>query len=217
MPLLASEITYQAASQYLNDAGRTRWTDAVLLPYLKGAYDQLQIELVAIDAPAIDEMTTTAISLAANTAEMAVIEGLLYPIKLWERKQAGAEGDWSELAEKDWDPSSPADSTLTRWAWREDVIKLLPSNQIREVKLLYKRALSAIADANSQVPIVLAKTFLAAKTAELAARYGGGNPSRADKLLEDEVYPQLNKFTGIIIRKMQFQGVQRQPFHRTQI
>jgi len=217
MPLLASEITLQAASQYLNDAGRTRWTDPVLLPYLKGAYDQLQLELVAIDAPAIDEITTAAIVLAANTAEMVAIEGLLYPIKLWERKQGGLEGDWSELLERDWDPSSPADSSLTRWIWREDAIKLLPSNQIREVKLLYKRALSAIADVNSQVPIVLAKTFLAAKTAELAARYGGSNPSRADKLLEDEVIPQLNKFTGIIIRKMQFQGVQRQPFMRTQI
>lgn len=206
-----------AAGQYLNDSGMTRWTNPVLLPYLKGAYNQLELELVAIDAPAIDEETTTAIAIGINVNEAPAIADMLYPMKVWERQAAGNEGQWTELEEKRWAPDATVNSVLTMWEWREDKIKLLASSVAREIKVAYKRSLSSIVDINSDIPILLAKTYLAAKTAELATRYGGNNPTRADKLLEDEVKPQLNKFIGIIIRRQQFQGVQRQRFYRTQI
>lgn len=212
MPLLASEILSDAASTYLNDAGRSMWTDAVLLPNLKTAYDQLRLALVEIDAPTIDETTTAAINVAALATQVPDIADLLYPIKVWERGVGQNDDAWTVVAEEDWEPETTSGITqLLSWKWAEDVIKVRPSSVAREVKVYYKRDLSAIVDANSAVNLVLAKTYLSAKTAALASGLRGNNPSRA-QALDQIAEREKERYTGLIVKRMQGYGVRRQSF-----
>lgn len=212
MPLLASEILSDAAATYLNDSARSTWTDAVLLPNLKTAYDQLRLALVEIDAPTIDETTTAPITVAIGIGEVAAIADLLYPIKVWERGVGENDDAWSVVDEGDWEPETTSGTTrLLNWKWAEDMIKVRPSSVAREVKVYYKRDLSAIVDANSAVNLTLAKTYLSAKTAALAAGLRGNNPSRAIAL-NDIAETEKERYTGIIVKRMQVHGVRRQSF-----
>lgn len=211
MPILASEILSEASTTYLNDSTRGTWTDAVLLPSLKTAYDQLRLALVAVDAPVIDETTTAALTINALATEVPTIADLLYPIKVWERGVGDSEDAWSVVTERDWEPESVSGGMILNWKWAEDAIKVRPANVARQVKVYYKRDLSAIIDANSAVNLTLAKTYLAAKTAALAAGLRGNNPTRAmalDAIAESE----KERYTGIIVKRMQVQGVRRQSY-----
>lgn len=212
MPLLASEILADAAATYLNDSTRGTWTDAVLLPNLKTAYDKLRLALVEIDAPTIDETTTAALNVAALATEVPAIADLLYPIKVWERGVGQNEDAWDVVDEGDWEPESTSGIVnLLNWKWAEDAIKVRPASIAREVKVYYKRDLSAIVSENSIVNLTLAKTYLSAKTAALAAGLRGNNPSRA-QALDAIAEHEKEMYTGIIIKRMQGHGVRRQSF-----
>jgi len=183
MPLIATEITTEAAEVFLNDSSRATWTDTVLLPYLKRAYADLQLELFLNGMIVLDErsaeLTLPALSQSMEGSSILPSD-LIQPVRIFER--ASSTDKWgSPMEQKDWEDNDDPNlfGYLGHWAWREQDVKFRGANRDILVLLQYRKELSAIASLGSTIPIFNSKPFLAAKTAAYASGFGGGNEARA--------------------------------------
>lgn len=217
MPLLASEITTRAAEVYLNDRARDRWTDAILLPVVKDAWDCLQTELLSEGIALLDEESAK-IDVPANTTILNTLGGFpadfVYPIKLYEKADGAADSEYREVDEELWNPVDLVSyESIDYWAWREDQIKVRPATTARDVKLLYKKMLATLAVIGDDLAIlpVLYRKYLAAKVAALASMFDGENSSRA-AVCEGVAEKELEKILNIYTKKQQSMGVRRMPF-----
>lgn len=183
MPLIASEVTQEAAEVFLNDSSRAHFTDTVLLPHLKRAYGDLQLELFLNGMIILDEksapLTLPALATSMETAAILPSD-LVQPITIFERALT-TDGWGNPIEQKDWeDNDDPAlFNYLGHYAWREQDIKFRGANRDIYLLLRYRKELSSIASISSTIPIFNSKPFLAAKTASYAAGFGGGNEVRA--------------------------------------
>src|SRR5690606_2389933 len=90
---------------------------------------------------------------------------------------------------------------LRVWTWREEQIYFLGATMDREIRIRYVKSLDALT-LGSTVAITNALTVLAARTAALAARHIGENPTRASELDADAAF-NLDTFIVTSIRQNQ--------------
>ena len=209
MPITAGDVIAEATSVYLNDSAKTRWTDVVLLPYLKSAILELQAELEDNDLPPIREISAV-IPVAKNTKELTLPADFVFPIKLEEKYNN--EQSWRGMDEVEWEPSEASTETrLKVWVFREGKIKLAGSVADTEVLLKYLRTLSQIADANSVIEVPNAKGFLAARTAGLASSFGGAATARGGEANARAGY-FLRKIIQSLTKRLQDRPVRRRGY-----
>lgn len=181
MALLASDIMDRAAA-FLNDAGKQLYTNAVLLPFLKDAYEELQQRLEDNEIVLVNEENTVVINVAANATSITSPTDMARPIAMLERSDGSTE-EWSPIEEVDWiDENLDDEMRIVQWCWREDTIYINPPTTARDVILRYQKELTAITSENSAIAVRNSSRFLAARTASLAAMDVGENPSRAMNL-----------------------------------
>ena len=181
-PLLEAKVL-------LNDPSGTIYPDEKLIPLMQKAYRELQTQLILNGVPVVKEFTMgTAIPVPIGTISLGDGSGLpndlVYPIELTERA-AGSTVSASLMYEKAWDQNAAPGTSLSNWNWREETIYFLGATQDREVFIKYMKGLTRISDATSPIEVMNATTYLAARTAAIAAFVLGANPSRADGLNND--------------------------------
>lgn len=208
MPLTAGDC-FSRARALLNDNNAILYGDDRLLPYLVTAYDELQQELVINEVPVLSEISAF-ITVPASTLDLSALSpsDMVKPVALSERP-VGSTDLFQDMTEKQWEPEEQQTNRLNYWVWREEIIHLLGSTADRQVKIKYKKALSALSGPGSIIGVANSKNFLGARCAGLAARYIGENPSRADKidLLSDE---ELQTLLGTSAKDRQSMPVRRQ-------
>lgn len=209
MPLLASEVMDHSAAVYLDDATKSRWTFAVLLPYLRSAYGELQSALESNDLPPLYEVSAV-ISVPANTTDLTLPADFILPIRLEER--AVGETRWQRMDELSWEPDEDRTDRLRVWIFREGKVQLLGATTTREVRLRYTRSLNTISTENTTLEISNAKEFLAARTAGLAASFGGRATERGTEanLRADGFKVDI---IGTLSKRMQDKPVRRRGFY----
>jgi hypothetical protein len=217
MPFLVSEVTTRAAEVYLNDRSRTRWTDAVLLPVLKDAWDKLQTSLLSDGIRIMDEESVK-IDVPANTVLLNGLAGFpadfIYPVAIYEKADGAADTEYMLMTEEYWNPVNEAiNQEIVFWAWREDGVKVRPASVARDIKLLYKKSLVDAAATNTDLLVlpVLYRSYLSAKVAALASMFDGENSERA-ATCEGIAEQELEKILNIYTKKQQSMGVRRRPF-----
>lgn len=219
-PVLASDVMDEAAS-LLNDSAKTLFSYANQLPYLKKAAEDLESILIDLGQSPLQKATSATISVASSasiiTVSQASVSDLFVPIHLWERAQGGAIGDWQLMEEKEWEPDTRAGTVLQYWTFRNNALYCPPCTANREVKIDYWRQLTPITSSSSNQEVTGAKMYLAAKTAELCARYIGENKERADQLLEIEVIPSRDRLESIYVKNSQSRRVRRKRFGGTRV
>jgi len=188
MPSTATTVL-NSSRAYLNDTAIDLYTDAVLLPYLKLANKELQdkclvygIEIVRVvdDVIEVDE-DDTVLTLPAD---------FLLPVALWERDRDGGDEDWVLMKEQMWEPSTIIPTTtLNFWSFRNENIYFIGATQDKDVKLQYERSLAALAAGGDTIDTDKFYRFLAAVTAEKAARYIGNNIMKANEIKNEESIP----------------------------
>ena len=184
MAITVADPLDQAAA-LLNDPSRTTFTYADMLPYFKIAWRELQTFLVSNGITDVDEYTTTALTISADTKEWTNTPiDLLFPIKMWERAVGESVDDWVEMDERIPDPSEAQETELEIWYFKEGNIWFRGANSIREVILRYQRELTAIVSENTAIPVRGSISFLAFRTAGIIARVRG-NKGRANDLDAD--------------------------------
>ena len=208
MPLLANEVMDESASVYLNDPAKTRWGYTTLLPYLRSALLELQAELEDNDMPTIHEVSAV-LTVPPNTVLLTTPSDMVLPLKLYER--GVGETRWEEMDELSWEPDADRDDKLHLWVYREGLIQLLGSSSPREVMLKYVRSLSALSSETSVIEVSNAKGFLAARTAGLAASFGGHATARGDAANGRAEYFK-SKILSSLTKRTQDRPVRRRRF-----
>jgi len=200
MPDTAGQVITESKA-LLNDLGGVFYTTEALLPYLNKAYRELQDYYnlhglkTTVDVSAIFPIPAGLLVMNVSPADM------LRPIELAERSP-GSSDQFVEMDERSWEPDTPQSTHLRFWIWREEVINFLGATADREVRIRYVKSLSPFVGESSNVGIINAKSVLAARTAALAARFIGENPTRADEL-DSDVGMALDRLIVTAIRQNQ--------------
>ncbi len=197
----------------LNDPSGNIYPDDRLLPLMQKAYRELQTKLLLNGLAVAKEYTLgTPIPVPIGTTQLGDGTGLptdiVYPIEMWERAQGQTGSLFVEMTERAWEPEAKPGGSLIYWAWREEEIKFLGATTAREVRLKYMQGLTKITAATSVIEVNNATSWLAARTAAIAAFVLGSNPTRAEGLngdagqaLEDLLRYLVKRQQGLPVRR----------------
>ena len=174
-----------AAGALLTDQDLVTFPYAVQLPFLRIVWRELQTFLLLNGISDVDELTTVALDITADTQEWTSTPiDLLIPLKMWERADGGSEADWVLMDERVPDPGEEQETELEIWYFKGSNIWFRGATTAREVILRYQRDLITITDENTTLPIRGAISFLSFRTAGVIARSRGNN-GRANDLDTD--------------------------------
>ena len=210
--MLAGDVTKEAAI-LLTDPQQMYWSDIVLLPLLNKANNELALLFEREELPIMieEQAPVTTVEVGDKTMD-EIPTDMIEPIRMWERAMGSSE-KWAEVDQViNIDKNNITSSRVNEWAWRRSQIFITPPTQPREVMLDYFRSLLPLDSAGSLVEVPKAKTWLAVRTAQLAALHVGNNPTRYEELI-----PEVTKAEDILLRTMGKRvqgayGVRRRPY-----
>src|SRR5215831_13102029 len=143
MPLLVSDITPLVGS-CLNDDNQITYTNTLLLPFVKMAWEDLRLDLSVTGNLRINEETSNVLTLAIGQTDFVTAgiqpSGLLEPLMVFERL-AGSSDLFLPMSPIQWEPQIQATSSLRYWDWRKQHIITIGATTTREVKIRYQMAL----------------------------------------------------------------------------
>lgn len=182
------------ARVFLNDTAASLYTNAVLLEPVKFANRELEKKLVIFGVEMQKVIgAVIAIDAGVTSLEIGGNPGLptdfLLPIELKERTRGDNDQSWQRMEPREFEPSDSQTPTTTfgYYAFRNNKIYFPAATGNRDILLKYERLLAAITSANSPEDNEVIRAYLAARTAEFAARYIGQNDGYADKIALREV------------------------------
>ena len=195
----------------LNDAIGHQYGNPELLPYLKIAWDEFSTILAVHSIPVLKEISASVDVLQA-TVEIVGPTDLITPIKLQEKPLGSSDEYYQDMIPRAWEGSEyPPTAYINYWAWREQKFYFAPHTSDMTVRIFYIKDLSILADANSQLDVHHCKVVLSKRTAALAARYMGANPTRADSL-DNEAKYFMNLVVGREVQTLQSISVRRRGY-----
>jgi hypothetical protein len=177
--MIVSDILPDSAA-LLNDAAGLQWSNSVLLPYFKIAYDEA-VKRYQDEGIAFVSEVSSALTVTAGAKSITTLTDLIAPIKLEERAALSSDL-YFPMQEESWEPDVELTEELRYWTFREGEIKLVGATVNREVRVYYTKSLSSITTVGNTVAIPDAKLFLMYRTSALAAGLSGGNSERAREL-----------------------------------
>jgi len=192
----------------MNDAGKLTWGYPQLLPYLRRAYGTLELHLFLNGVRALKEVSSI-IPVTAIDPVIALPTDFVQAISMEERALGTTDG-FFPVTESDWDQTLNVDSIMY-WNWREEGLKINAPRIDREVRLRYRKGLTAITTENSNIPILLSKPYLSAKCAANASAFGASNTERA-AILNNEANVELAMLINSEIRNQQGIKFRRRPY-----
>ena len=213
-----------SSAAVLNDQTRAVYTDAVLLAYLNMALAELE-EIFELNNIPVTNETSAIINVPAgitvigyNTAPDPVLPPDLIEIQqLWESLED--QEAWTPVTKKEFLTQSSIINgspiaAFGVWAWMDQEIHVLESNQDNDLKLDYIKSLFSeitVGQLNALNPITNTDTFLSYRVAGLAAEFIDENTVRADKL---NLFggSALERSLGISIKGKQSITTRRRPF-----
>lgn len=172
-----SDIIQRAQKVYLNDISGITYNTALLLPFIKDAYEefQLELELHNVSSKSTFEFKT----IPAGSNLYAPLPPLfVWPEKMEERK-SGTADSFTPMFQRDFESNTPTSNILGFYCFREDGIHLPDASEDRQVLLYYKKAFPEINDDNDVV-FGRSKSYLAAKISAMALHLIAQNNTLAD-------------------------------------
>lgn len=212
----ANDIMTEVRRVYLNDYDAKLATNVTLLPILNKAYKDIQGELID-NGVSVAREKSSALTLPANTTSItsssspALPSDLLYPIQLDEKFSGQDDTYYVSMEERTWEPDIAKTERLNYWAWRENEIKLVGATGTTIVRIKHWASRDTLADANSSIAIIDAASYLAARTAAIAAYTIMRNPTIAEGIGE-EANRLKEVFLSISVKGRQNQPISRRPF-----
>jgi hypothetical protein len=217
MPVTSAVLT--EAQALLNDVDKKIFTDAALLPLIRKAYQELQDELALNSLGEVFEgdLYVGAAHDAANQLSTSSLPSdFIMPMEIWQRP--GIDGiltnhpDFQLMKEYKFSAAEAESAQGHKyWYWEDNKIVFSGSTIDITMKIKYMKHLSAIVDVNTVIPTLNSQTYLAARTAAIAAIVIGGNVERSEVYQADATI-RLNKLIQIAVKRNQANPTRRQPF-----
>jgi len=216
--LSLAEIVDEAAV-LLNDATKITFTSAVILPFVVKAQRELVSRLQVAGVPVVADQSAI-LTIPANTTRIAFSgtapvypADLVMPLFIQERATGSPSTvRYTPLVKRMWDPDVQPEENLNYWTWREQEIKFPGATTVRDILINYIKTLPEISGGQN-LAIYNAKTFMAARAAELVARHIAEDIKRADELKLD-AFGELDTIISLATLGMQDTPVRRRPFKR---
>lgn len=208
---------YDMARACMNDTIGMQYTNTVLEPYFRIAYDDLKMICEDNNLP-FGNQTSAPITVTAGVIDIGGDTGPALPadmidlIELYERI-SGTDNDYQMMRNMRFLPKTEQRTMfLEVYAWQNNVIKFIGALSDIQVKIDYvANKLGKLVNENTLITLYNSKNFLGFATASYAARYIGENPTRADSLAGD-AGNALEKMENIPVKSQQNMPVRRKPF-----
>lgn len=215
-------------SGLMNDFSQSQYTNAVCLPMLNLALNELQ-EVFELNSIPVTNETSAILTVPAqiNPSQINVQIGIAtnpaLPADLIEIQQLWESptglNQWTPLTKREFLPHYLEDGTTISmfliWAWEHGQINLIASNQINDLKMDYTANMFntpiSIANIGVNLPFTNVGTYLDYKTAALCAFFIAENPERATAL-DSLAGNALSRSLGISVKGMQSITTRRRPF-----
>lgn len=220
-PVFTAGDVMDISAALLNDPARDIYTYSAQIPYLKLAVQELQEHFQQNNIPVTNE-TSTVIALDAGVDVIGfedfapppnLPDDLIEIRQLWYSPRD--ENQWLPCTRRIYMPHFLEDvdiAPLTFYTWNDQQLTFLPSTTDNDIKLDYIQTIfPEIVDENTQLSVINSKTFLEYRTAALAARFVGENPTRADQLDGFAVLGS-DRATSIGTKGQQVIQIRRRPF-----
>ncbi len=205
-----SDVITESRALLNATAATNMFTEAQLLPLFKKAYDELQDLLQLADIPVIWEDTVVN-PVAIGVTTLTLPSNFFSPIELHEKDVGQTDDNYTLMQRVMWLPDAISAPTLTWWEYREQAINFIAATSARVVRLRYYKALPTITAGGDTVGVNNAKTFLASRTAALAAFTIGEDNERAAALQEDANL-SLDRIKRLSVKNSQELRTRRRPF-----
>lgn len=194
----AASVLAEAQSTYLNDPSAALFTNTLLTPFLKTAYEHFRNECAQNGISQEYRQATATIAIGATTYGTLPTDFLL-PIYLEERT-SGSSDLYIPMQEVRFLPEVRQSTNLVYWSFFDNNIKFVGSTQANQVRLTYFWDFSPdTVDATTVDLRANGRSYLAAKVAALAHKFISQNDSQsqaADSIAE----VQLMKIIAILVR-----------------
>lgn len=208
---------FDSVRAFMNDTSGAVYTNVIILPYFKIAYDELRLELedysIPIGMATSDGFTVTAgVTCIGGNGGPALPKDLIEVLEVYERT-AGTTNDFVPMARDITLPKTEVRSSyLEVWAWQRQKIMLLGATSDVEVKLDYLAELPDVNNENTVLEVTNSKIALSARTAALIAMFIEENGERYQACL-DTCNNALEKMLNIKIKPQQRIPIRRMPFN----
>lgn len=209
MAVLASTVMAESAA-LLNDVSQTYFTNTVLLPFLSKANDELGLKL-AENNISIVRKESSRFDIAAGIVTITLPADFLLPLYLEEKSDGADDSEYVRMTQLSDDPRTQEQSYLNYWWFKNGVVSFVAALQARDLMLHYQKMLTAMSSASSVINFDSTKTFLASRTAELAAGFLGENPDRA-AVLHNDAEIALDVIVNLLVKNQQSIGVRRRAY-----
>ena len=208
MPTVLS--IHNDARSLLNDTFADIFTDTILLPFTKKAYQEMQDELSLNGIETTIEQDFTANIASGTGTKVTSPADLIAPLEVWEKPQGNPDTDYVLMTEKSWQPDILLTDDLRFWKWAEDEIRFPGANTNKTVKVNYNKFMATLVDTTTNITLINCAVYIAARVAAIAAFAVGNNPDRSEVLSAD-ANMRLNKLIAIAVKRNQNLGTRRQP------
>lgn len=197
------------ARALLNDTFSDIFTDAILLPFTKKAYQELQDELTLNGIETTVEKDYTE-NIAAGTKKITNPADFIMPLEVWEKPQGNADTDYVLMIERAWEPDIVITDHLRFWDWADDEVRFPGATANVTVKVKYIKFLAALTATGSTIPVINCQVYLASRVAAIAAYSVGGNPERS-AVYQTDAKSRLDTIVATAVKRNQQLGTRRQP------
>ncbi len=214
------------AANLLNDPAKTDYTYDVMLPYLNLAIEEFSDEMVESNHTFFNltssNQSSTPIIVPAGVSAIGPPESAVsvkYPPDMIEiqeigERPAGSTQGFHRLPRREFGEIYPATNSLLYWIWERGIIRFNPPGANTdlevEIKFVYQ-GITYAANADTQISVIGARTYLGYKTAALCALFIGENPTRA-KVLDELAEKALERTVAISNKGKQEIMTRHRPF-----
>ena len=183
-----ADVLNTAQSVYLNDANKTKWTKAQLIPFAQEAQRQLQVQLQLNGIPVIKQQTFTQLISAINLSTWPgyVVcpnqpTNIIEPIACFERPSGDTlNSDWDKMFEKSFTPKVQPVNDLVYWSWIGEKLTFVGAMQDNYINLEYNGGLPVPSADSDPIGVINGEMFVAPKLASLAQGAIGADKSSAE-------------------------------------
>lgn len=212
----AEDACDEAAKVYLGDPQLQYWNFTNLIPFLRAAHRDMQLELDLNDID-VTRKTSTIVTIQAGWTAMGVGSNLqptdlIEPLEMAERQAGNTNDLFDPMVQTSWEVDDLQAPTLRYWNWDQETIQFLGATTNRDVKLHYIAGLTIPQSANDSLGWINSITYLAPHTAALAAS-DVGNVALASRC-EMKANQALDKLIRINLKPMQDRPIRRLPYRR---
>lgn len=200
-----------------NDSQQQLFTNVALFPYFLIAFNEYVEMLQENNIPVINKVSatytlTTAMTDIGGSSGLTLPDDFIEIVAVYERT-AGSNDDFIPVGRRDFLPlTSIKTALLGVYAWQDQIIKFIGATGNREIKLEYlSDTTQQIINENSVCTLLNSQNTLQYRTAGLAARFIGENPTRADEL-DGFASTAFERTTNVSIKSKQIMPARRRPF-----